>query len=384
MTEDERFERAQSLDALTEVVGHFAHDLGNLLATIVLNLGFIEKKCTDPTAVWFARSALRAADRGNDLANRLLAFAGKQRLTCVPTDLPALISGLRGLLSRTAGPAVELILSAEEEIWPASVDRDQLEFALVNLVENARDAMPQGGRLTLELTNARITRPTSDVPAGDYAVIALEDTGETLSDVAIERAFEPFFSTRRGPEHPGLGLSVVLGIAKAHGGIARLTRAAGGGCRVEIYLPRATEAETQAAPDPETAPQPEGPAAAAMTVLAVDDDPDLLAVVQEGLASLGCNVLVADGGSAALAVLSSHPSIELLIVDVSMGGMSGLELIRRARELRPGLKALVMTGGAAVPGGSDADRGFSMLRKPFRVADLARAIAAVMSGDETR
>lgn len=379
----ERLERAQSLDALGHVVGRFAHDFSNLLATIVLNLGLIEKKCADPTAVWFASSALRAADRGTDLANRLLAFAGKQKLSRAPADLRAVLSGMRNRLSRAVGPAVDVVLVGTEDLWRASVDQDQLEFALLNLAENARDAMPRGGRLAIEMTNARVDRPMPGLGPGDYVVIAVEDTGETLSDDVIERAFEPFFSTRRSQEHPGLGLSVVSGIAKAHGGRARLTRAAGGGCRVEIYLPRTTEAARRAPPVPETAPLP-ATQAAGTTVLVVDDDPDLLAVVQEGLASLGYEVLLADSGASALEVLASHPSIELLMVDVKMGGMSGLELIRRARELRPGLKALIMTGGAEVPGGRDNGHEPALLRKPFRVADLARAIAIAMSGDVTR
>ncbi|MGH7126772.1 MAG: ATP-binding protein [Stellaceae bacterium] len=366
------------------MIGGFAHDFSNILATIVLNLNLIEKKCSDPTAAWFASGALRAADRGANLANRLLAFSGKQKLSRAPTDLDALISGMRDLLLRTTGPEVEVIVSSCESAWPASIDRDQVEFALINLVENARDAMPRGGQLAIETSNTQIAAPVPDLAPGDYIVLALEDTGEGLSEEAMERAFEPFFSTRRGHEHPGLGLSAVLGIAKAHGGSARVMRAAGGGCRVEIYLPRATRAEIRAAADLETVPPP-AREAANTTVLVVDDNPDLLAVVQEGLAGLGCDVLLADSGSAALEVLASRPLVDLLLVDVTMAGMDGLELMRRAREMRPGLKALFMTGGGEIPGLRKAEEPMpALLRKPFRTADLARALAAVMSGDTAR
>jgi CheY-like chemotaxis protein len=381
MTAEDRetLDRLGRLDSLNQVVGGFAHDFSNLLTTITLNLNLLEKKCSDPTALWFARSALRVADRGADLVNRLLAFAGKQTLSRVPADLNLLLSGMRDLLSRTVGPSVDLVVLGAGGLWPASVDRDQLEFALLNVAENARAAMPRGGRLAIEMANARIATPLGDVAPGDYVVIALEDTGEGLSEEAAERAFEPFFSTRRSPEHPGLGLSVVLGIAKAHGGSARVVRAAGGGCRIELYLPRATEAEMHGSPDPDgesdAATQP-----ASTTVLVVDDDPDLLAVAQDGLTSLGYDVRLADSGSAALEVLASHGPIDLLMVDMTMAGMSGLELIRRARETRPGLKALVMTGGPAATAGCDGSSTAAMLAKPFRAADLAQAVAAVMSG----
>ncbi len=385
MTEDDResLERARRVDALSQVIGRFAHDFSNVLATIVLNLNLIEKKCGDPTAVWFAGSALRAADRGAKLAERLLAFAGKQKLARVPTDLNLLVSGMRDLLSRTAGPAVELVQSGAEGLWPASVDRDQIELALVSLTENARDAMPRGGRLAIEMANTRISAGLSYLVPGDYVLLALEDTGEGLSEDAIERAFEPFFSTRRSHDHPGLGLSVVRGIAKAHGGSACVMRGTGGGCRVEIYLPRASEAGARAAADVATVPlrsaQPEN-----TKVLVVDDDPDLLAVAQEGLVSLGCDVLLAGSGPAALEVLASNPTIDLLLVDVSMAGMSGLELVGRAREMRPGLRTLVMTGGAEVPGPRGGGQRPAVLRKPFRSADLARAIEGAMSADATQ
>ena len=385
MTDDdrERLERAKRLNALSQVVGRFAHDFGNLLAAIVLNLTLIERKCTDPTVLGFAGSALRAAERGAILASRLMAFAGKQQLSRASTDLKLLISGMRDLLSRVAGPAVEVVVRAPEGLWPVSIDRDQIEFALVNVTENARDAMPDGGALTIEMANAQIATEAPDLAPGDYVIIAITDTGEGLSEEASERAFEPFFSTRRSQEHPGLGLSVVLGIAKAHGGSARLMPAAGGGSRIEIYLPRATEVEINAPRDPVTALS-WASRSAKTTVLVVDDDPDLLAVVQDGLTGLSCDVLVADGGVAALEIVASRSPIDLLMVDLNMKAMTGLELIRRARIVRHGLKALIMTGGGDVPDVRKTVPKTALLRKPFRAADLARAIANIVSDDEPR
>jgi CheY-like chemotaxis protein len=379
MTEQDResLERARKFDGLSEFVGRFAHDFSNLLATIVLNLNLIEKRCSDPTAVSLAGSALRAADRGASLTQRLLAFAGKQRLTRAPADLAQLVSGLRDLLARTAGPEVELVLRFGRELWPVSVDADQIELALTSLVANAQDAMPQGGQLKIEIGNVRIPAATRDLAPGDYVLLSLEDTGEGLSEECQQRAFEPFFSTRSGQEHLGLGLNVVLGVAKQHGGSTRVMRAATGGCRAEIYLPRATEDGTAAADDQKIASRGIG-SPVKTTVLVVDDDPDLRAVAQDGLKCLGCDVLLADRGSAALEILASHPQVDLLMVDVRMTGMNGLELVRRARAMRPGLKALVMTGGADVPELPGSRDSTALLRKPFRAADLARGLAAVL------
>ena len=376
----ENRERARRLDALSEVVGRFAHDFSNLLATIVLNLNMIEKKCSDPTALSFAVSALRAADRGANLANRLLALAGKQRLARAPADIYLLVSQMRDRLSRVAGPTVELVMRSDEKVWPVSVDPDQIEFALVNLVENARDAMPSGGALTIEMANAEIAVPAPDLAPGDYVNISVADTGEGLSGEASERAFEPFFTTKRGSEHAGLGLGTVLGIAKAHGGNARIARAAGGGCRVEIYLPRATEADNLAVGDPVTALSRLN-RSAKTTILVVDDDPDLLAVVQDGLNSLGCHVLLADGGGAALEIIASQSPIDLLMVDMNLAGMKGPHLIQRARDMRPGLRVLIMTGGHENLG---TPATIAVLRKPFRSADLERAIVVALSDHVSR
>jgi nitrogen-specific signal transduction histidine kinase/ActR/RegA family two-component response regulator len=371
-------ERARRLDALSELVARFAHDFNNVLSTIALNLTLIEKRCTDPTALWFAASALRAADRGTGLAQRLLAFAGKQTIARAPAELNSLLARMRSSLSRTAGPKVELILRAAEDLWPVSVDPDQIEFALVQVASNAHDAMPEGGHLTVETSNVRVTAATADLAAGDYVALSIEDTGEGCSEAALERVFEPFFTTKTDQTHLGLGLSVVLGIAKQHGGTARVLPASGGGCRVEICLPRASEAEISASRRHEIAPQRRQ--LAKSTVLVVDDDPDLRAVARDGLEILGCNVLLADGGPDALEILKSHGPVDLLMVDVRMGGMDGLELIQRARGIWPGLKALVMTGGTEPPALlHDATR---ILRKPFRVDDLAQEIGALLSRNE--
>jgi len=382
MTQEDResIERARRLDAMSQFVGRFAHDFSNLLATIVLNLNLIEKKCVDPTALGFAASALRAADRGASLAQRMLAFAGRQQLARSPTDLGHLVSRVRDSLARSAGPDVEVMLRRAEAA-SASVDADQIEFALVNLAENAREAMPRGGYLAIEIANTRVAAETSDLAPGDYAVIAVEDTGDGMSEEARERAFEPFFTTKATQEHLGLGLSVVLGIAKQHGGTARLMRAASGGCRIEMHLPCATGPE-QAATAADAAPPGRAPRPKA-TVLVVDDDSDLRMVAEDGLKSLGCDVVLADCGLAALDILGSDPAVDLLMVDVRMAGMDGLELIERARALRPGLKTLIMTGGAEVP----QARGRSataLLRKPFRAADLAQSLASLLSGNVHR
>ena len=364
--------QSDKLEALGRVVGTAAHDFSNLLATIVLNLNLIEKRVTDPTILWFVSNALRAADRGTSVSQRLLAFAGIQQLARKALDLNAQLSAMRDLLSRTVGPTVELEFRLAADLWPALADPDQIELAVVNLAMNARDAMCEGGRLTIETANRRLGDGEAGCAAGDYVTLTLTDTGEGMSREILHRAFEPFFTTREEQKRVGLGLSVVLGIAKQHGGGAAVASSSDG-TRADIYLPRAASLAQEAAQEDRSDPARKRDVAA--SVLVVDDDPDLRAVVLDGLHGLGCEALLAENGPSALKILASDRHFDLLIVDVRMAGMNGLELIDRARAMRPRLKALVMTGYADAPELLAYRGEIAVLRKPFRAADLARQIA---------
>ena len=364
--------RSDRFDALGRVVGNAAHDFSNLLASIVLNLNLIEDKVADPEILWLARNALRAADRGTALTHRLLAFAGKQRLARAAVDLNTLLSVRRDLFSRTVGPSVEVEYRLAHNLWPVLADPDQIELAVVSLALNARDAMPDGGHLTIETANRRLRDGEADCAAGDYVKLSLADSGTGMSGEALERAFEPFFTTRETLERTGLGLSVVLGIARQHGGGAAI-ESSSDGTAAEIYLPRtnsfASEATKGGVGEPDlirdTAP----------SVLVVDDDMALRAVVLDGLKSLGCEVLQAENGARALEILASDRRIDLLMADVRMEGMSGLVLIERARSVRPGLNVLIMTGYADGLDLGPHKQEIAVLRKPFRAADLAHQIA---------
>jgi CheY-like chemotaxis protein len=354
------------------VVGTAVHDFSNLLATIVLNLNLIEKRVTDPAVLWFVSNALRAADRGSNLSQRLLAFAGKQQLARKPIDLSGLVSTRRDLLSRTVGPMVAPEFRLAPNPWPALADADHVELAVVNLALNARDAMPEGGRLTIETANRRLGAGEADCAAGDYVMLSLTDTGPGMSEDTLHRASEPFFTTREEQRRLGLGLGVVFGLAKQHGGGAGIASSSEG-TRAEIYLPRANSIAEEASAEDRGELNRMGNIAA--SVLVVDDDVDLCAVALDGLHSLGCEVVLAENGPSALEVLASDRHIDLPMVDVRMAGMNGLELIERARAVRPQLKVLVMTGYAEAPELLARQGEIAAIRKPFRAADLAHQIA---------
>jgi CheY-like chemotaxis protein len=364
--------QSDKLETLGRVVGSAAHDFSNLLASIVLNLSLIEKKVADPEMLWLVRNALRAADRGTALTQRLLAFAGKQQLARAAIDLNALLSTRRDLLSHTVGSSVELEFRLAPNLWPVLADADQIELAIVNLALNARDAMPKGGRLAIETSSRRLREGEVDCAAGDYVRLSLADTGEGMSGETLERAFEPFFTTRDALERTGLGLSVVLGIAKQHGGGAGI-ESSSEGTMAELFLPRSKSVVGEAAAEDRS--EDGRIHNIAPTVLVVDDDPDLRAVVLDGLNGLGCDVLLAENGASALEILASDRKIDLLMADVRMAGMSGLELIDLARTARPGLNVLIMTGYGEGPDLCDFPGEIAVLRKPFRAAELAHQIA---------
>jgi CheY-like chemotaxis protein len=335
-----------------------------------------------PEARELADMTLRAAQRGAELTRSLLAFSRRQALDPRPVDVNRLLAGMDRILRRSIGEDVEVDLVRAPGLWPAQVDRSQLEAAVLNLALNARDAMPDGGELRIETTNtthdAADAGQDAELLPGQYVLVAVSDTGIGIAPEHLDRVFDPFFTTKPRGRGTGLGLSLVYGFAKQSGGQVTISSEQGSGTTVRIYLPRAV-AEQDDAP----ASQPSAPVGGTETVLLVEDDALVRRFAEETLTSLGYHVIGASNGPAAMAILGTRDDIELLFTDVVMpGGMSGRQLADAALALRPGLRVLYTSGyteNAMVHDGR-LDPGLRLLTKPYRRADLARALRAAIEG----
>jgi PAS domain S-box-containing protein len=365
--------QAQKMEALGQLTGGVAHDFNNLLTAVIGNLDLALPLAEGDRLRRLLRGSLRAAERGSDLTRQLLAFSRKQHLPTVPADLNQLLRGMGELLRRTLGGTVAVETDLAENLWPALVDPNQIELAVLNIALNARDAMPMGGTITVATRN-RAIGAAGDLAAGDYVVLSIADTGEGMLPAVLDRALEPFFTTKEVGKGTGLGLSQVYGVMRQLGGSVRLSSAVGVGTVVELFLPRS-------AVDPAPRPATRGAAVAASTrpasLLVVDDDPDVRDFACVGLRELGYEVFEASSGRAALRIVEAGRRLDLLVVDFAMPGMNGGELAEAARRHRRDLKILYMTGYAEAEGLRlrAEDR---ILRKPFRAGDLARCIAEML------
>jgi PAS domain S-box-containing protein len=379
-----RLRQAQRLDAVGQLTGGLAHDFNNLLTVI---LGTAEVLGHDlaarPDLQALATTIATAAERGSQLTSRLLAYARKQALQPVATDIARLLTGLEPLVRRALGERLEVRLATAPALPPALVDPGQLESAVLNLCINARDAMPAGGQLLIQASAERLEAGEAlalgELPAGDYVVIAVADTGEGMPPEVQARAFEPFFTTKAPGAGSGLGLSMVDGFVRQSRGAVRLCSEAGRGTTVTLYLPCAPERSAAAAP----AAPGEGalPQAAGERVLLVEDNELVRRHVATLLGSLGYCVQAVGAGAAALAVLEADPAaVDLLFTDVVMPGMNGCQLAQAARRLRPGLPVLLTTGYADDAALADADVPWPLLHKPWRREDLARKLREVLAG----
>ncbi|BBK33959.1 signal transduction histidine kinase [Stella humosa] len=380
--------QSQKMDAIGRLTGGVAHDFNNLLTVVTGNLDLALRRLGDsgdPRVRRGITGALEGARRAATLTQRLLAFARQQPLDPKPTDANRLVAGMSDLLRRTLGEVVEVETVLAGGLWPVFVDGPQLENALLNLAVNARDAMADGGKLTIETANAHLdeayARTHDEVIAGQYVLIAVSDTGGGMPPEVIARAFDPFFTTKPLGEGTGLGLSQVYGFVKQSGGHVKIYSEPGQGTAVKIYLPRHAAARRDGGLD-----QPaDAPAAATdralgrgRTVLVVEDDPGVRAVSVECLADLGYRVLEAGDGAAALDILDANPAITLLFTDVILPhGMNGRHLADEARRRRPDLAVLFTTGytqNAIVHNGM-LDAGVDMIGKPFTIGEVARKLA---------
>jgi PAS domain S-box-containing protein len=370
--------QAQKMEAVGQLTGGIAHDFNNLLTAIIGSLQMIGKRSDDPQVRRFADNAQHAAERGARLIQQLLAFARRQRLTPEPVAINRLIGGIGDLLQRAVGSTVIYATDLGEDLPGAFVDSTQLELVLLNLAINARDAMPKGGRLTIR-TFAQPEAPADlddELAPGTYVGIEVTDTGIGMSLAVQERAFEPFFTTKDVGKGTGLGLSQVYGFVRQSGGAVKLRSTPGEGTAVTLYLPPA-----QTPPAVEVLQAAQAPATRHNArILVVDDDKDVRELVVSMLEELGYRVMAAADGYAALRMLGAGTGFDLLLADVAMPGLSGVDVVRQARHDGIAPPVLYATGYADLGVYQNGLDGEELIRKPYRMAELASHVERALRG----
>ena len=374
--------QSQKMEAIGHLTGGIAHDFNNLLTGILGSLDLVRRRMmtgrTD-NIPRFMDAASAAAHRAASLTHRLLAFARRQSLDTRPNDINRLVGSMEDLLLRTLGEHIELRSVLAQDLWTAFTDAHQLESALLNLAINARDAMPDGGMLTIETANvaldAAYTRLHEDVKPGDYVVVSVSDTGVGMPADVVAKAIDPFFTTKPVGGGTGLGLSMVYGFAKQSGGHLGIHSAVGLGTTVKLYLPRAL----QEAVDLE-APVVEAPRGQGETILVVEDDATVRLIMSDVLEELGYSVLMASDARPAIPLLKSDQRIDLMISDVVLPHINGRKLAELARSSRPELKVLFVSGYAeqATFRGDFLDAGMDMLTKPFALDTLGAKVRTLI------
>ena len=385
---EEQLRQAQKMEAVGQLTGGLAHDFNNLLTGITGSMEMMEVRLAQGRTADLPRyiaAAQGAAKRAAALTHRLLAFSRRQTLAPKPVDVRALIGGMEELIGRSVGPSITLETVNAAGLWPALIDAGQLENAILNLCLNARDAMPDGGTITIETANRWMDARTADqrgLKAGQYISVCVSDTGTGMSPHVKANAFDPFFTTKPIGLGTGLGLSMIYGFAKQSGGSVSIYSEPGDGTMVCIYLPRHVgEAETYEPGIDTAAHLPR--AEAGETVLVVDDEPTIRMLVVEVLEDLGYTAIEAGDGAAALRILRSDARIDLLVTDVGLpGGMNGRQVADAARDLRPGLNVLFVTGYAenAVLSHGHLDPGMHVITKPFSMEKLGVTVRELLSG----
>jgi signal transduction histidine kinase/ActR/RegA family two-component response regulator len=370
---------AQKLETLGQLTGGVAHDFNNLLTPITGALDILQKKYgdDDERSARLLSNALQAADRAKILLQRLLGFARRQALRTQPVDIGALLSGMRDLVSSSVGPTVDVQLRIDLDLPSALVDPNQLELAILNLTVNARDAMPQGGPLTILAEEVAIGPQSSPkLKPGLYIKLSVIDAGRGMDSATLARAVEPFYSTKEFGRGTGLGLSMVHGLAAQMGGGFALTSALGEGTRVDLYLPVAGKA---ALAERRQARETIKSIGRRLSVLLVDDEPLVRTATAEMIRDLGHGVEEAAGGAEGLARIEGGLSIDAVITDYMMPGMDGGALSRRIAEIRPNLPVLLITG---YTGPTDDVLHLPRLAKPFGQAEIAAALGSLFAGDQ--
>ncbi len=379
---EEALRQSQKIDALGQLTGGIAHDFNNLLTGIIGSLDIVRRRMADGRAADVTRfmdAASASAQRAAALTHRLLAFARRQSLDTKPSDVNALVLGMEELLHRTLGEQVSFQTALADSLWPALADDNQLENAILNLAINARDAMPDGGQLTIETANIRLdadySTGTEGVAEGEYVMIAVSDTGSGMPPDVVAKAFDPFFTTKPIGEGTGLGLSMIYGFVKQSAGHVRIYSEVGRGTTIKLFLRRA-----QSELDQQGEAVIEAPLGQGETVLVVEDDSAVRLIITDVLEELGYRHLEAPDGMTALPILQSSERIDLMVTDVGLPKMNGRQLAEMARAARPALKILFVTGyaeKAAVRHGF-LEPGMEMLMKPFTLDSLANKVREML------
>ena len=392
VTEKKRIEstlrQVQKMEAVGQLTGGIAHDFNNLLTVIGGNLDMLRlrlQQSGDNDLTRLVDGALRGAKRASTLTQRLLAFSRRQPLDPKPINPNRLVAGMSDMLGRTLGEGIAIETVLGGGTWWVEADENQLENTLLNLAVNARDAMPDGGKLTIETANTFLDESyaavNEDVAPGQYVMIAVSDTGEGMTSEIIARAFEPFFTTKTVGHGTGLGLSQVYGFIKQSGGHVKIYSEPGHGTTIKLYLPRLAAADVpEPAPEGQRVPAP----VPGKTILLVEDDEDVQSFAADALRGLGYQVLTAADGTAALRLLQENGEVNLLFTDVGLPPpYNGRQLAEEVRHLRPDLRVLFTTGYArnAIVHHGRLDADVDLIVKPYTQADLAAKIRAVLEGE---
>ncbi|MDE1181902.1 ATP-binding protein [Paraburkholderia sp.] len=387
MRAEEQLRQSQKMEAVGQLTGGLAHDFNNLLAGVsgslqLLSIRMSQGRLADVDK--YVVAAQGAVRRAAALTHRLLAFSRRQTLDPRPTDVNALVNGMTDLVQRTVGPGIKVEAVGAASLWPALVDPGQLENALLNLCINARDAMPNGGRITIETANKWIDRSAAhshDMPEGQYLSLCVTDTGTGMTPDVIAKAFDPFFTTKPIGMGTGLGLSMIYGFAKQSGGQVRIYSEVAQGTTVCIYLPRFYGGID--GDDTDHVASPISGSEAGETVLVVDDEPSVRMLITDVLEELGYTVIEAADSVAGLKLLQSNVRIDLLVSDVGLpGGMNGRQMADAARQTRPDLKVLFITGYAenSVIGNGHLEPGMQVMTKPFALETFADRVRQMVDG----
>jgi CheY-like chemotaxis protein/two-component sensor histidine kinase len=373
----EQLRQSQKMEALGQLTGGIAHDFNNLLTVVVGGLDIITKRAPDPKLKRYAENALAAAERGARLTGQLLAFSRVQRLEVQPTYVAPLIENMRPLLRNVLGPGITKKFELDQAMMAVMADATQLEVAVLNLAINARDAMPDGGVLTFSSKAVRI-HGEPELDAGDYIELTIADTGVGMPPEVLERAFEPFFTTKEVGKGTGLGLSMVYGMARQSGGAAYIESTPGKGTAVKLLFRRALEGVSETAAGIEEPPSAAAPAPEPVSILVIDDDPDVRGFIVETLEEQGYIVREAADGREGIAEVEREPP-DLIVLDFIMPGLSGAEVARRIRDRRPGQPILFVSGYSETDAVKSIAPDAPLLAKPFRADALQKAVRGALT-----
>ena len=380
---ERQLRQLQKMEAVGQLTGGIAHDFNNMLAVVISGLNLTQRQLArgNSDVGPYIEGALEGANRAAALTQRLLSFSRQQPLEPAVVDANGLLTGLSDMLSRSLGETVVIEAQLQPDLWAVKVDRNQLENAIVNLAVNARDAMPDGGRVVLQTANADLDGDQArdlGIEPGNHVRIRVRDTGTGMTPEVLSKAFDPFFTTKPTGRGTGLGLSQVYGFIRQSGGHVSISSQIGRGTTVDLYLPRCREGAPQAAGDPAADAPPGRPED---VILAVEDEDRVRSFTVSALQELGYTVLEAGSGAAALALLRARQDIRLLFTDVVMPQMTGPQLVEQAQAMRPGLRVLYTSGytGKSLETDDRVRSGGNFLPKPFSFDQLARKISEVLS-----